>query len=280
MRVRRGPERVLVVGMLVVAAACGGGSDSSDGDDSGGFGLDRDDGGDDTENGDGGGDISIGSDLPDYFPSDFYLPDDLTVGGVSRAGDAVSLTGTFEDRDVGDIEAIEADMVAGLEAAGYELLSNEDFPVFVKNGVGRVRVWASEFLDELTLSVDIDIWTDEQIDELRALFAEEVVVSGRATVDVDGVTYDAEGECQLSGASRWFFAEDGSITIQIDEQSDPPYVYADVVTTDGVVFSTEPDADLDYESSDSELSASGDMIELYNDDAGPVSFSAAATCDT
>lgn len=279
MRVRRGPERVLVVGMLVVAAACGGGSDNSDGDDSGGFGLDRDDGGDDTENGDGGGDISIGSDLPDYFPSDFYLPDDLTVGGVSRAGDAISLTGTFEDRDVGDIEAIEADMVAGLEAAGYELLSNEDFPVFVKNGVGRVRVRASEFLDELTLSVDIDIWTDEQIDELRALFAEEVVVSGRATVDVDGVTHDAEGECQLSGASRWFFAEDGSITIQIDEQSDPPYVYADVVTADGVVFSTEPDADLDYESSDSELSASGDMVELYNDDAGPVTFSATATCN-
>lgn len=264
---RRRTTQVLVVGMLLVIAACGGGSDddgaSSDGDGDG-------------DGGTGDVELAIGGDLPDEFPSDFYLPDGLTVGSVSSAGDAISLSGTFES---GDVAAIQADMVAGLEAADYELLSDDDMAVFVKNGVGRVRVRTSVFLDELTLSVDIDRWSDEQLDELRALFVEEVIVRGRATAEVDGTTYEAEGECRLTGESRWFLADDGAITIQIDERTDPPQVYADVTTPDGVVFTTEPGVVPSYESSDGELSASGDMVEYTNEAAGTVSFTITATCD-
>lgn len=260
MRMTRRPVRALVLGPLLVAAACGSGSTGGE-----------------TSGDDDGVEVAIGGGLPDDFPSDFYLPDGMTIGTVSSVGDAISLTGTFER---GDVDAIQRDMVAGLEAADYELLTNDDTAVFVKNGVGRVRVRTSEFLDELTVSVDIDAWSDEQLDELRALFAEEVVVSGRATAEVDGMTYVAEGECQLMGESRWFLAGDATITIQIDERSDPPQVYADVTTPDGVVFATEPGADLTYESSDTELTARGEMVEFNDESAGAVGFSIAATCDT
>ena len=228
-------------------------------------------------NTDDGGELSLGSDIPDYFPSDFYLPAGMTVKGVSRAGEAISLTGTFES---GDIAAIQADMVAGLQAAGYELLTNDEIAAFVKNGVGRVRVRTSEFLGELTVSVDIDTWSDQQIDELRALFVEAVTVPGRATATVGDLTLESEGECTLQGANRSFFASDGSMTLQIDETQDPNSVYADVLTPDGIVFSTERGVEVAHESTPEQISASGDMVELYNESAGTMSFSITATCDS
>ena len=265
MRFARRRTGILILGLALIVAACGGGSDD------GGLG-----GADGEPQTDTGGEISLGGEIPDYFPSDFYLPDAMTVKGVSRSGEAISLTGTFES---GDIDAIQADMVAGLQAAGYELLSNDEIAAFVKNGVGRVRVRTSEFLGELTVSVDIDTWTDQQLDELRALFVEDTIVSGRATAVVGGETYEAEGECRLNGANRWFFADDVTITLQIDETGDPTVVYADVTTPDGVVFSTEFGADLSYESADSQMSASGEMVEFNNEAAGTVGFSVTATCD-
>ena len=93
-------------------------------------------------------------------------------------------------------------------------------------------------------------------------------------------TYEAEGECRLSGANRSFYADDVTITLQIDETHDPTVVYADVTTPEGIVFLTEFDADLSYESADSQLSASGDMVENYNEgQTSTVSFSITATCD-
>ena len=270
MRFARRRVGVLILGLSLVGAACGGGSEQGGSGDADGEAQA------DTDDGDGGGEISLGDDIPDYFPSDFYLPDGMTVKGVSRSGEAISLTGTFES---GDVEAIQADMVAGLQAAGYELLTNDEIAAFVKNGVGRVRVRTSEFLGELTVSVDIDTWTDQQLDELRALFVEDTIVSGRATAVVGDDTYEAEGECRLNGQNRSFFADDVSITLQIDETRDPAVVYADVTTPEGIVFLTEYGADLSYESADSQLSASGDMVENYNEAAGTVSFSITATCD-
>ena len=201
----------------------------------------------------------------------------MTVSGAIRSGDAISLTETFE---TGELATIQADMVAGLEVAGYELLSNDDIAVFVKNGVGRVRVRTSEFLGDLTVSVDIDTWTDEQLDQLRDITAVEIDVPGRATAIVDGVTYEATGACLLRGSNRSFFADDVSITLQIDESRDPTFVYADVTTQDGVVYSTEPDARLDHDASPQELSARGDMTEFTDEDAGSVDFSITATCDS
>lgn len=255
--------------VLLVASACGGGS-SGDGTGADGPVLATP-----TADGDDGG-ISIGSELPDYFPSDFYLPDEMTVEGVSRVGDAISMTGTFES---GDIAAIQADMVAGLQAAGYELLSNDDIAVFVKNGVGRVRVRTSEFLDALTVSVDIDAWTDAQLDELRDLNAEEITVSGRATAVVGGDTYEAEGQCLVQGSNRSFYASDVSITLQVDETQDPTYVYGDVTTPDGIVYTTEFGAETSYDAEPDQFSARGTMVEYNNEDAGSLSFSITATCD-
>jgi hypothetical protein len=258
--------------LIVVLGGCGGGS-SGDG---------LSDGVSDTEAtsaGDGGDLVAVGE-IPDFFPSDIYLPEGLSVDAVTRdsATGNMALSGTFEN---GDIDSIKADMIAGLEAAGYETLpTSEDIAVFIKNGVGRVRVRVSEFLGELTLSIDIDDWTDEQLDELRALNAEEVVVSGRATAEVGGETLEAEGECRLKGTNRSFIAEDVSITIQIDETQDPVYVYSDVTKPDGRVFATEFGAELDYDSSPEQLSASGDMVEFNNEGAGTVPFTVTATCDT
>jgi hypothetical protein len=264
----RGIKILASVGVLLMLASCGG---SDDGDTAAVT---------PTTGSDGGAEVLIGGDLelPDYFPADFYLPDGLTIKSVTRdpASGAISLLGTFES---GDAAAIQQDVVAGLQAAGYELLSNDEIAAFVRNGVGRVRVHTSVFLDELTLSVDIDAWTDEQIDELRALFAEEVVVSGSATAEVGGDNLEAEGECTLKGPNRSFYATDVSITIQIDETQDPAYVYADVTLPDGRVFTLDATADAPYESSPQQLSVSGHAVEFNNEGAGSLPFAVTATCE-
>lgn len=249
--------------LLMATAACGGGSDSTQSD-SGNRDADGD-----------GSELVLGDDIPDYFPSDFYLPDGMRVRGVSRSGDMISLTGIFES---GDIETIQADLVAGLQGAGYELLSDGDTAVFAKNGVGRVRVRTSEFTGQLTVSVDIDSWTDEQLDELRALTAEETTTAGRATAEVDGETFEAEGECFLQGPKRAFVASDGSISIQIDENQSPTYTYADITAADGRIFTTDSGAALGYGSSDQELSVDGEMVEYNKEDSGRIPFSITATC--
>jgi hypothetical protein len=271
MGVSRRRTRALVLGTVVVVASCGSGSDDGVADSPATAPTSTTSAG----NGDGA-ELSLGDGLPDDFPSDFYLPAGMTIAGASRSGETISLTGTFES---GDIAAIQADMVAGLEAAGYELLTDGEIAAFVKNGVGRVRVRTSEFLGELTVSVDIDSWSDAQLDELRALFAEAVTVPGRATAQVGDDTFDAEGECRLQGEDRAFFADDVSITIEVDETQDPPNVYADVTTPDGVVFSTQSGADIAYESTTEQISASGEMVELYAEAGGAVSFSITASCD-
>jgi hypothetical protein len=260
-------QPVAAVALLLVLAACGGSDENSSGE------VSNTRGGDD-------GEFLVGGDLdlPDYFPSDFYLPAGLTIKSASQnpSSEVISLSGTFES---GDAAAIQADMVAGLQAAGYELLTNDDIAAFVRNGVGRVRVRTSEFLGELTLSVDIDTWTDEQLDELRDLFAEEVVVAGRATAEFGDESLEAEGECTLRGSSRFFYADDVSITLQIDESQDPVSVYADVTMPDGRVFAIDATADSEYDSTPERLSASGQMTELYNEAAGTLPFAITATCD-
>ena len=227
---------------------------------------------------DSDGDIEVAFDLPDYFPSDFYLPPEMTIKSVTRVESAgmIALTGTFES---GDPAAIQEKMVSGLREAGYELLVDDDIAVFVRNGVGRVRVRTSVFLGELTLSVDIESWTDDQLDEMRNQFAEEITVPGRATAELGDERLDADGECILRGSSRSFHAEDVSITIQIDETKDPVYVYADVTMPDGKVFTIDAAEPSDYDSSPKQLSATGEMAEYNNEAAGTVPFSITATCD-
>lgn len=262
---------VTAVLLALVLAACGGGDGAED---------EVASNGNDNASTEGNDDAVGGGEVPDFFPSDIYLPDGLSVGVVTQDPNTgnMALSGTFES---GDVETIQADMIAGLNAAGYEQLpTSEDIAVFIKNGVGRVRVRTSVFLEKLTLSIDIDNWTDEQLDELRDLNAEEIIVAGSATAEVGGETLSADGECNLKGTKRLFYTDDVSITLQVDETQDPVYVYADVTLPDGRLFLTEFGADLTYESSPAQFSASGEMVEYNNEAAGSVGFTVTATCES
>ncbi len=260
------PQSLVVLAVLVGAlTACGGGGDADDG------------GG--TTASPGGGDLVIGGDLelPDDFPSDFYIPDSVTITSFTGSADApmMSLGGTYE----GDAAAVVADMSNGLQAAGYELLSqDDDITVFIKDGLGRIRIRAREFLGEPTLTVDVDNWTDDQIAELRELFAAEITTTGSATATYGGDTMSATGECTIKGETRWFFADDVSITLQLDPNL-PGRVYADITTADGIVYTIDTTASSRTETSATGFSASGKMVEFNNESAGTIDFTIEATCD-
>ena len=262
----------LLTAALLMIAACGG--SESGGDDQDGA---RDGGSAEPQ---GEEELVVGGDLdvPDYFPSDFYLPAGVRIVSVSNSPDTqmIALSGVFDE---GDPATIQADVVAGLQAAGYELLGMDEIAVFVKNGVGRVRVRTSEFLGELTLSVDIDTWDNSQLDELRGLFAEEIVVAGTATAELGGLTLTAPGECRLKGPNRAFTATDFSITMQIDETAEPPYVYADITMEDGQGFTIDVASDSDFESSPAMMTLSGKMTEFADRDADAIEFMIEATCE-
>lgn len=268
MDLRRPKLTVIVLALMAVLSACGGG-DSSDGS-----------GGDTTASPrEGDGEIVVGGDLglPDYFPSDFYLPESVTVDSVSEspATDMMSLSGSY----TGDADAVVADMVSGLRSAGYELLSqDDDFTVFIKDGVGRIRIRAREFLGEPTLTVDIDTWTDDQIAELRELFVEDISTTGQATATYGNQTISAVGVCTIKGETRWFFADDVSITLQLDPTL-PGRVYADITTADGVVYTLDSSAGNRTEVSATGFSATGQMVEFNNEGAGSIDFTIEATCE-
>ena len=115
-----------------------------------------------------GGDL----DLPPWFAPDFYIPDDLSITQVSNDGQRMTPFGEYE---VGDPATLQQEMIDNLEANGYEFLTDSGgLAVFIRDGLGRVRL---KVTDQETpeglrpaLDVDIDLWTDEQIAELRALF--------------------------------------------------------------------------------------------------------------
>ena len=96
--------------LLLAVAACGGGDEGAD--DNGGNTPTPEANNGDSGSDDEGGSLSLGGDIPDFFPSDFYLPEGLNVRGVSEnpAADMISLTGIFES---GDAAEIHAEAVAG-----------------------------------------------------------------------------------------------------------------------------------------------------------------------
>lgn len=269
MTIRRHRALITLLGVLFITGACGG-SDSS-----------GDNGGLPTGGGDGDSEIVVGGDLevPDYFPSDFYFPDGVKITSVSNLPETnmIALGASFE----GEADAVRADMRDGLVAAGYELINeDEDFTVFIKNGVGRIRIRARDFLGQPTLTVDIDTWTDEQLDELRVLSAEEIVTTGRATATVGGETIEAEGECRIMGDSRSFLAADVSITLQFNAQPTGLITYADVTTPDGRVFTIDQSIDPQITNSDGTLAASGEMTEFTSEAIERFDFTIEATCDS
>ncbi len=220
----------VVLAVLLATAACGGDSD-------------------------GGGDIDIDApddevlvggdlDLPDWWPPGFEFPDDVEISSVAALADTLNLTADVTN---GDFMGAHRETVDALVANGYELLSDDElFSVLIRDGVGRVRIRTSEVGLFAGINVDIDLWTDDQIDELRVLSAPEVRTRGVATAMVDGQTFEAAGECINQGREHVFVADDFSISASVDGFAEPTYAYADVTTDDELYF-MDVDADRDYE---------------------------------
>jgi hypothetical protein len=199
----------------------------------------------------------------------------------------MTLSGVVEG---GNAAAIQEAMIADLQASGYEFLTDaEGLAVFIRDGVGRVRV---KVADEQTssgsaakLSVDIDLWNDSQVEELRLLFAEEVVSRGTATAVVDGTTLEAEGECRLKGRNYTFAADDISIFIEMDSSTDPITIYADITTSrdgESVVYvvdtELEPRAEVTSETAPVSFSAAIKMYDYNVADAPRVDVLIEANC--
>ena len=119
MRFTRRRTGILILGLSLVVAACGGGSDDGDPATAGH---------EPTLTPTRAVERQRWRDLarrrhPRLLPRPTLSARGMTVKGVSRSGEAISLTGTFES---GYIDAIQADMVAGLQAAGYKWLTATD----------------------------------------------------------------------------------------------------------------------------------------------------------
>lgn len=270
----------ILAALVLVLAACGQSNGEVDSD-----------GIIDSPGGDGEGEFVVGGDLdvPDWWPVGFDLPDGLAIRQASHdpAGQKMTLSGVVEG---GNAAAIQEAMIADLQASGYEFLTDaEGLAVFIRDGVGRVRV---KVADEQTssgsaakLSVDIDLWNDSQVEELRLLFAEEVVSRGTATAVVDGTTLEAEGECRLKGRNYTFAADDISIFIEMDSSTDPITIYADITTSrdgESVVYvvdtELEPRAEVTSETAPVSFSAAIKMYDYNVADAPRVDVLIEANC--
>lgn len=219
---------ILLLIMAVALVACGGGDSSGDGSvDIVEVPTDQLDEGD----------------LPAFF-ADFAFTEDWTLRQVFSNDQQASISG----RTSGAPDVVHASVVEQLIAAGYELLSDEDnFAAFIRDGVGRVRVRTSESDSGANVSIDIDRWTDEQIEELRVLTAAEVRSPGVATVDVDGHVTEVAGECIVQGRDLRFVADDASMGASINEFADPPQAYAEGYDEAGLLYYTAFDPQPDYE---------------------------------
>lgn len=254
--------------LVLVMTACGG--------DGGG-------GGDDIDLDPPDDELVVGGDLelPDWWPPGFEFPDGVEITSVGSVGDTMNLTADVPD---GDYAAAHQQLVDALAANGYELLSDEDlFTVFIRDGVGRVRVRTSVEGVLAGINVDIDLWTDDQIEELRVLSAPEVTTRGSATAELDGEVVTAEGECTVQGRSRLFIADDISISASVDEFADPPNVYADVTTDDGLVYYMDIGTERSYDVSSAtppvEFTVTG--VVISNDLPGEeFDLAVAVTCDS
>lgn len=259
----------LMMAMVLMLAACGGDGEGSDG---GAIDVDAPD-----------DELLVGGDLelPDWWPPGFEFPPGVEISSVGSLGDTMNLTA---DVPSGDYAAAHQQLVETLTANGYELLSDEDlFAVFIRDGVGRVRVRTSEEGLFSGINVDIDLWTDEQIDELRVLTAPEVTTRGSATAELDGDVLMAEGECIVQGRNLRFFADDASITASVDEFAEPANVYADVTTEDGIVyfmdFGAERSYDISSAASPVEFTVTG--VVISNDVPGDeFDLAVAVTCES
>lgn len=277
-RLRRSAlRRLLLVGLLVlVVAACGDdepaavGSDAAAGEDA---------------SANVGGDLAV----PDWFPSPFTLPEGMRVTETFQEPDnqRAGLYGVVDD---GDAAAIVETLATGLPADGFERMTDGTDPlVFIKDGVGRVRIFVGELETPdgpaVDVRVDIDTWTDEQLDELRTTVAEPVETTGRATATIDGTTYAAEGECIIGGRSFSFVSPgDPTVSVSVDQSTDPPTVYADVYVSgdDTVLFVPATDGamtgSVDSATPPFAFSAAGPVVEQNSGD-GPFDAVFGAVCD-
>lgn len=188
--------------------------------------------------GDAPGVVSGDLDVPDWLPSPFTLPERLQIRQVTEdpPSQQASLYGVVRDGDVTEILDL---MASGLPADGFERVTDGTEPlVFLKDGVGRVRVYVSQLGtsdgEDVELRVDIDTWSDEQIAQFRDDTAEDVRSTGSVVATIDGTTYEVSGECVVGGRTYIFASADNpSMSVSIDERTDPPSIYADLYDSSG-----------------------------------------------
>lgn len=193
---------------------------------------------------DGGSEVGVDLEIPDWFAPGFGFTDSLSIRQVYGDEQQLSLYATSDM----DITTVHASAVSGLTEAGYDLMSDQDnFAVFARDGLGRVRVRTSEGSSGgAELSVDIDLWTDEQIEEFRIVTAPPMTTAGTATSILDGTSSEVEGECIVQGRNYLFVALDGSVSASVNEFADPPTIDASL-TTDTLLYYMPLGGDRSYD---------------------------------
>lgn len=192
---------------------------------------------------DGGSLVGVDLEIPDWFAPGFGFTDDMSIRQVYGDDQQLSLYATSD----ADVATVHTNAVSGLTEAGYDLMSDqENFAVFARDGLGRVRVRTSEGSSGGSeVSVDIDLWTDEQIEEFRILTAPQVTTAGTATSTLDGVSTDVEGECIVQGRNYIFVGSDGLVSASVNEFAEPPTVDASL-TADNILYYMPIGGDRDY----------------------------------
>lgn len=162
------------------------------------------------------GDFSMGTDLdpPDWLPSGFPLPDDISIQGHGDEDDQQSLLAIHE----GDLNVVaERDRLADwFGSNGYDLLLDD-----TTNGQLSMAAVSSdgEVVDVAargnTFTIEIsrrDITFDQQD------AAEVIEGTGTATINIDGDSYTVDGTCFVQGAEYRFehSAPDGSTSASVN----------------------------------------------------------------
>jgi hypothetical protein len=171
---------------------------------------------------------------PSWLPPGFPVPVDS------------EMTNTYVDPDTGDrsvlylvktrsVGSVAEQMRSALVSQGYEQFPDERTGVLIfgRDDIGLVtidfdQVTTTEALVSITIG-------DADLGAVSAEYGGEVVATGSATVNVDGLTIEAVGECQVQDAGGLFTSDDGSVSLQVDSDADPVYVEASIVRfNDGV----------------------------------------------
>lgn len=223
---RRCRELVAVVALALVAGACGGGDDGPSlaelaNDRDGGVDIDlgdlevnSDGDGDNVSVSGGGVDSAFGTDLPrpDWLDPWVELPEGININlaiNDTNTGERV-VQGVVEG---GNVEAIQAQQRAMLEAVGYAALQDSGY--FVAQGRPPVRIQIGDTGQGSVGYFYEHSFEDEQT--LRDLYA-PVEGDGVLTAWINNEVLMFEGTCTVRSDSGQFAAADGTASLTVEER--------------------------------------------------------------